>query len=359
MNDVRQEDGKKMKKLWIDLENSPHVPFFYPIIKEMELRGYSVVLTARDCYQVCGLLDLYGLSSHVIGRHHGKNKLFKIAGTVTRSTRLLRFAMEQKPDLALSHGSRSQLITASMLRIPAIWIADYEYSQKIPFVRPNQFIVPEVMDANRCWMHDTIVKSYPGIKEDVYVPFFKPDPAILKDLGLDSSRLLVTIRPPATEAHYHNPVSEELFCCAVNYLSDQPNLQMIILPRSEKEMNWIRNKWSDLCVSGKVIIPEGVVNGLNLIWHSDFVISGGGTMNREAAALGVPVYSIFRGSIGAVDRYLEKTGRLVLLETPDDVKRKVCVAKRQIGDGGISTNHAVLKTIVNEIVLAMDSRNDS
>jgi hypothetical protein len=344
-----------MKKLWIDLENSPHVPFFHPIIKEMERRGYSVVLTARDCYQVCGLLNLYGLSSHVIGSHHGKNKIFKIAGVMSRSARLVRFALKQKPDLALSHGSRSQLITASMMRIPAIWIADYEHSQKIPFIRPNRFIIPEVMDVHKCWMHDTKVNSYPGIKEDVYVPFFKPDHNILNDLGIDTSCLIVTIRPPATDAHYHNPASDELFAQAIRYLSDQTGVQMVILPRTDGNARRIQQDWSRLIETRRIVIPPNVVNGLNLIWHSDLVISGGGTMNREAAALGVPVYSIFRGKIGAVDRYLADTGRLLLLETGEDVRTKVKLIKRERSkDSGLNEPKA-LSVIIKHVTAEMES----
>jgi hypothetical protein len=150
-------------------------------------------------------------------------------------------------------------------------------------------------------------------------------------------------------------MSEELFFYAVEYLSDRPDVQMVILPRSEKQIPWIRDKWSDLCQSRKIIIPEGVVNGLNLIWHSDLVISGGGTMNREAAALGVPVYSIFKGSIGAVDRYLEKTGRLVLLSTPSDMREKVRLEKRPIGEREISNGHEALRVIVCEIVRAAEA----
>jgi uncharacterized protein len=322
--------NEKMKKVWIDLENSPHVPFFYPIIEKLKDRNVEVVLTAKDCYQVCGLLDMYGMRGHVTGRHYGKNKLVKIAGTVMRSASLLRFAAAQKPDLALSHGSRSQLIAASMSRIPAIWIADYEYSQKIPFIRPVQFIVPEVMDASRCWMHDSKVTSYPGIKEDVYVPFFRPDRGILDELEIDASKIIVTIRPPASEAHYHNHESDELFVSVIRYLSGKQGVQMVILPRTKNNEEWIRHAWRELIETRKVIIPKKVINGLNLIWYSDLVISGGGTMNREAAALHVPVYSIFKGKIGAVDRYLTENNRLVLIETVGEIAGKVKLQKRAI-----------------------------
>lgn len=317
-----------MKKVWIDLENSPHVPFFYPIIEKLKSRSIKVVLTAKDCYQVCGLLNMYGMSSHIAGSHYGKNKILKIAGTFMRSASLLRFAAQQNPDLALSHGSRSQLITASILRIPAIWIADYEYSQKIPFIRPKEFIIPEVMNADKCWMHDSTVKSYPGIKEDVYVPFFKPDSRILRELCIDHSHVIVTIRPPASEAHYHNPESDELFVRVIQHLSGKPQVQMIILPRTDSNAKWIQHEWSELIDRRKIIIPPKVVNGLNLIWYSDLVISGGGTMNREAAALHVPVYSIFKGKIGAVDRYLSENGRLILIESVEEISSKIALQKR-------------------------------
>jgi uncharacterized protein len=105
---------------------------------------------------------------------------------------------------------------------------------------------------------------------------------------------------------------------------------MVMLPRNEKtQRQMIRDKWPQWCEQGKIIMPDKVLNGLDLIWHSDLVISGGGTMNREAAAMGVPVYSIFRGKLGAVDRYLSQTGRLSLIESRADVSAKIKVEKRQ------------------------------
>jgi predicted glycosyltransferase len=172
----------------------------------------------------------------------------------------------------------------------------------------------------------------------------------MEELGLNDSELIVTVRPPATEAHYHNPESELLFEATINYLVQQDNTCIIILPRNEKKQTaWVKNNWSEWCNNGKIVFPEHVVWGLNLIWHSDLVISGGGTMNREAAALGVPVYSIFRGKIGAVDRYLSENGRLTLLETVDDVQKKILLKKRIRSEKLDNVSHNALDAVLNLI----------
>jgi predicted glycosyltransferase len=187
------------------------------------------------------------------------------------------------------------------------------------------------------------------------VPSFEPDPSILSDLQIDSANIVMTVRPPATEAHYHNPDSEQLFTEVLRYFGAMDGVVIVLLPRSSEQAEGIRRKWSELLTTRKMIIPDHVVDGLNLMWHSDLVISGGGTMNREAAALGIPVYSIFRGSIGAVDHYLEKKGRLILLEKPQDVREKIQLVKRRQDERGISNNRAVLQVFVDEVIRLADS----
>jgi uncharacterized protein len=122
------------------------------------------------------------------------------------------------------------------------------------------------------------------------------------------------------------------------------------LPRNLHQADSIRNSWPQLLAARTMIIPDRVVDGLNLIWHSDLVISGGGTMNREAAALGVPVYSVFRGPIGEVDHYLAETGRLVLLESAADVRTRVVLCRRDKAREAERATKQTLKTIVDHIV---------
>lgn len=343
------------KKIWIDLDNSPHVPFFVPIMGELERRGYSVCLTARDCFQVCGLADLFHLSYRRVGRHYGKNKIMKVLGTAYRSLQLLPTAFREKPDLVISHGSRSQLLAATIARIPSLIIADYEFAKPLPGLAPTWVMVPELIPDSSVQFVGSRILKYPGIKEDVYVPDFKPDPSITAHLGLDDDSIVVTVRPPANEAHYHNPESERLFDAAIDVLSHTDKTQVVLLPRNDKQAVSVRNSWPHLFSRGKIMIPIHAVDGLNLIWYSDVVISGGGTMNREAAAMGVPVYSIFRATIGAVDRYLANSGRLVLLESVEDVHTKLILKPRSRPAHPEMGTRDALRSIVNHIVAIMES----
>jgi predicted glycosyltransferase len=341
----------KKKTIWIDLDNSPHVPFFKPIIKELSEKGYSVVLTARDCAQTCSLADRHGFRYERIGRHFGKNLLFKIFGLLIRSLQLMPFALKEKPALALAHCSRSQVVTAAILGIPSVMIYDYEFSK---FIKPTWAIFPDIVPNETIKLNSSRIFKYPGIKENVYVPDFIPDSKILEELGLDEKKLVITIRPPATKAHYHNTHGEILFNAVIEHLSQKDDIQMILLPRyRDQEIN-IKMKWPELISKGRIIIPEHVVDGLNLIWHSDLVISGGGTMNREAAALGVPVYSIFRGGIGAVDGFLVKNGKLILLQSVDDVRKKISLVKKSslpniVGLNSKKTIDSIVNTVVSLI----------
>ncbi len=317
-------------KIWIDLDNTPHVPFFKPIIRDLEHRGFVTVLTARDAFQVCELADASGLPYTKVGRHYGKNRFLKVWGLGWRSLQLLPFVMRERPALALSHGSRAQILLCNLLRIPTVMVMDYEHAQTPPLVRPRWEIVPEVLlnEDLHCKARRRI-RSYSGIKEDVYAPGFRPDPALSKLLGLETAAIVVTVRPPASEAHYHNPESEAFFTEFMNRVCATPGVLAVLLPRNKNQEAQIRAAHAEWFRDARVIVPRQAVDGLNLLWHSDLVVSGGGTMNREAAALGVPVYSIFRGKIGAVDRQLQNEGRLTLIERVEDVHRKIPLRARR------------------------------
>src|SRR6267378_2575669 len=343
-------------KIWIDLDNTPHVPFFAPIIEELQKCNYSVMVTARDCFQVRELADLLHLNYKLIGRHSGKSKIRKVAGLCFRALQLIPTILRERPDLAISHCSRSQLIASILCRIPSFFLGDYEFATGWIFIYPTWHMRPEVIpDGDLPWSPSRNLK-YPGIKEDVYVPRFVPDPSIRSQLGLQEEDMVVTMRPPASEAHYHNPQSDELFEAAVEFLSKNAELKLVALPRNEKQAMYLRKRWPELFSNGKMRTPEKVVDGLNLIWHSDLVISGGGTMNREAAALGVPVYSIFRGKIGAVDQYLSRAGRLVLLRNAEDLQTKILPVRRERPTRPQDRHSAALSTIVEQMVASMESQ---
>ncbi|MDO8931101.1 MAG: DUF354 domain-containing protein, partial [Rhodocyclaceae bacterium] len=230
------EMNKTKIKIWIDLDNSPHVPFFVPIIRELEKQGHSVCLTARDAFQVYGLADSFGLSYSKIGKHWGANVLLKAIGTIWRSFSLAVLLMKEKPpQLSISHGSRSLIIASGILHIPTILMFDYEHAEKLPFFKPVLGVIPDSIQGSGLDSHyKKGIRRYSGLKEDVYACSFVPDREILNSLGIREDEILVTIRPPATEAHYHNPEAEKLFFATVERLGRLPNLRMVILPRNEK-----------------------------------------------------------------------------------------------------------------------------
>jgi uncharacterized protein len=337
------------KKIWIDLDNSPHVPFFVPIIPELKARGFELFVTARDSYQVVELLKYYKIEARVIGKHYGKIKILKMFGTAWRALALAYIARKEKADVSLAHGSRGLMLASRLLKLETIAIVDYEHTSKMP-VSGLWLIHPEIIRRNEAPVKGVRVLTYPGIKEDVYLPSFHPDPQLRQRLGIAEDELLVTVRPPATEAHYHNPEAEGLLAATLEKFSNMEGARILLLPRNKNQEQELRAAWPKEIAAGKIVIPAHVEDGMNIIWNSDLVVSGGGTMNREAAAMGVPVYSIFRGPIGAVDRFLASKGRLVLLENVEQVRTKIQAVRRD--KTGVSLSHQkspALETILNHI----------
>ncbi len=347
-------------RIWIDLDNTPHVPFFKPIIRELEKRGYKVILTARDAFQVCELATQSGLVYTKVGRHYGKNRVLKILGLIWRTLQLLPLVLKERPIMGLSHGSRSQILLCNLLCIPTVMIMDYEHARTPLLLRPRWEIVPEVLlnESLHCKAKERI-RKYNGIKEDVYAPEFKPDPTLRQQLHLGDNNVIVTVRPPANEAHYHNPESETFFVKFMERVFITPGVKAVLLPRNKNQETDIRTNWPQWFNDSKVVVPKEAVDGLNLLWHSDLVVSGGGTMNREAAALGVPVYSIFRGKSGAVDRHLQSQGKMTLIESIEDVQNKILLIPRKRNGLPASRPREALREIVEQVedIIKLDCRN--
>jgi predicted glycosyltransferase len=179
------------------------------------------------------------------------------------------------------------------------------------------------------------------------VPEFSPDPSIVEKLQLNG--IVVTVRPPASEAHYHNAEADVLFESLMERICNTESVQAVLLPRNSAQKEKIMADHPRWFKDSKVIIPEEVVDGLNLLWHSDLAVSGGGTMNREAAALGVPVYSIFRGQIGAVDRSLQAQGRMVPIERTEDVQSKILLRRRARDPVPYPKSSRALQEVVDHI----------
>lgn len=332
------------KSIWFDLDNSPHVPLFAPVIKHYRDLGIEVVVTARDHAQTRQLLDLHGFEGtyEVIGRHFGKGKLAKIAGTLRRARELSGHVKRKQIAVAVSHGSRSMVLAARWLKIPVLTMYDYEFTETFIFNRfSTRVIVPEripdeVLDS--IGLEPSKRVRYPGIKEELYVRSFEQEQDFRKQLfdryGLTGAEndILVVLRPPATTANYHASASEELFSGLLRFLISAEGVFTVIVPRTSDQANEIETALADLEPPARgYLILRDAVDGLQLAAAADLLISGGGTMNREAALLGVPVYSIFAGRQGALDRQMESEGLITFIRSTKDIS-KIFLERRSVPD---------------------------
>ncbi len=319
--------GGRPLRIWIDLANSPHVLFFRPIIDELKRLGHRVSITARDFAQTHGLLDLYGIEYESIGIHGGRGKGRKLRNIFGRALTLRRWTKKSGSfDLALSHNSYAQIVAARLSGIPAATLMDYEYqpANHLAFRLARRVIVPftfDDRDLRRYGARPKKVRRYNGLKEEVYLAGFEPDPnfsAVLIHLlkagdGYDPQRhLLFLARPPATMSAYHD-FENPLFVELLQELKLRPEVRTILLPRTEEQRIEIQD-----FAGGNVIIPAETLDGRNAVWHADAIISAGGTMCREAAVLGTPAFSIFRGRMGSVDKHLISSGRMSHLQSKED-----------------------------------------
>jgi uncharacterized protein len=295
---------------------SAHVLVFRPLIRLLRERGDDVQITAREYAQTLELLELHGLEASVIGRHGGRSRLGKTRSLAARLRALRRWARPRNFDLALAHGSHELTMTARRLGIPSATTHDYEFAtlqHHLGMRAATKVVVPEAIPPERLarfGVEPPKLLRYPGLKEEYYLADFEPDAGVLERLRVDRSRVLVVLRPPPDVSLYHRQ-SNPLFPQTLDYLGAHPEVQAIVLPRTEEQREFVRTL--DL---PSMIVPDRAVDAQSLIALADVVVSAGGTMNREAAALGVPVYTTYGGQLGGVDEELIRQGRLKPLTDP-------------------------------------------
>jgi predicted glycosyltransferase len=301
-------------RVWIDLTNSPHVLVMRPVIAALEQRGAQVLVTARDFAQTVGLCERFGIAHEVIGRHRGGRLAAKGVGLLSRSAALTRWARGRGIDVALGHGSNDVTVAARLLRIPTATAFDYEWARVQHTVNcrlAQAVVVPEAIPPERLAPYGATaakLQRYEGLKEEYYLADFEPDPAVLAELGLDAAQPVIVVRTPPAVSLYHrfeNPLFAEL-------LEHVRGHQAVVLPRTPEQR-------AELVAAGGFVVPEQAIDAQSLIAYADVVVSAGGTMNREAVALGTPVWTTFEGRLGAVDERLIGDGRMLRLERAQDV----------------------------------------
>jgi predicted glycosyltransferase len=308
-------------RVWVDLTNSPHVLVMRPIIRALEARGAEVLVTARDFAQTLDLCERHGLRCEAIGRHRGGRLAAKSAGLLSRSLALTRWARRRRIDVALGHGSNDVTVAARLLGIPSATAFDYEWAKVQHTVNcrlVRAIVVPEAIPLERLRPYGATpakYRPYPGLKEEYYLSDFEPDPGVLGELGLDTSRPIAVVRTPPAVSLYHR-FENPLFGEVLDRLRGE---QAVVLPRTSEQRAELHG----------FVVPERAIDAQSLVAYADLVISAGGTMNREAVALGTPVWTTFEGRLGAVDERLIAEGRLRRLTRAADVT----LEKRE-GSGG-------------------------
>jgi len=289
---------------------------FRPLIRLLRERGDEVEITARDYAQTLQLLELHGLEATVLGRHGGRSRLGKARSLASRLRALRKWARPRDFDVALAHGSHELTMTARRLGIPSATTHDYEFAtlqHQLGMRAATKVVVPDSIPDERLarfGVRPPKLLRYPGLKEEYYLSDFEPDPVVLERLGVDRDRLLVVLRPPPDVSLYHRH-SNPLFPQTLAYLGELDTVHAVVLPRTNEQREYVR----ELALPS-VIVPDRAVDAQSLIALADVVISAGGTMNREAAALGVPVYTTYGGRLGGVDEELIRQGRLKPLTDP-------------------------------------------
>jgi predicted glycosyltransferase len=308
-------------RVWVDLTNSPHVLVMRPLIEVMRADGHDVEVTARDFAQTLELCERFGIEHTAVGRHRGGRLASKGMGLASRSAALVRWARRRRFDVAMGHGSNDVTVAAWLLRIPSATAFDYEWAtaqHQVNCRLARAVVVPDAIPPQRLERYGAAGKihAYPGLKEEYYLADFEPDDRVLDELGLDRARPLVVVRTPPEVSLYHR-FENPLFARVLDRLRGS---QTVVLPRTAAQRAELEG----------FIVPEHAVDAQSLVAYADLVISAGGTMNREAVALGTPVFTTFEGKLGAVDEALLREGRLRKLEDPGQIE-----LERRSANGGL------------------------
>ena len=312
-------------KIWVDCTAAAHPLVLRPVIERLRERGHEVSITARAYGQTEGLLNRLGLEFESFGSHAGASTFSKGRAVAGRSAALARWARPRRFDLAVAHGSVDLATVGTILRIPQAQMQDYEYAglqRRLAWRAATRVIVPDSIPLDRleaAGAKASKLVRYPGLKEDYYLADFVPEPGVLAELELErrgisarrseDDRVLVVVRPPPETSAYHadNPLYERL----LDRLAADPQAITVLIPRTERQAEAARSRGER-----GPIVPERAIDAQSLIAYADLVVSAGGTMNREAVALGVPVRTIFSGAMGAVDEQLIERGLLSELHDP-------------------------------------------
>jgi len=307
-----------MTRVWIDLTNTAHVVVLRPLVERLEAAGHEVVVTARPLSQTVDLLEDWGHDFTLLGRYGGASRAGKARAAAGRVAQMLRFG--GRFDCALAHGSTDLPVACRVRRIPNTTMFDYEWAtlqHSLNCRLANRVLVPEAIPPERLARYGARgakLVRYPGLKEDYVLHGFTPDGSVLDQLGVERDKLLVVVRTAPSYALYLAGARGDLVPRLLERLVERDDVSTVVLTRNADQAAQIE------ALSDRLVVPRRAVDASSLVAFADALVSAGGSMNREAAALGTPVWTIFEGRMGAVDERLVGECRLRVLREPDDLE---------------------------------------
>jgi len=317
-----------MARIWVDLTNPAHVVVLRPLVELLEADEHEVTLTARPLSHTTELLDDWGHPYTAIGHHGGASRLGKALAAGSRTAQAFAFARGKRFDYGLAHGSTDLPPVARVLGFPDTTMFDYEWARlqhELNCRLATRVLVPDAVPAERIAPYGARppkLVRYPGLKEEYYLADFEPDPSVLDELGLDREPVIAVVRTAPSYALYLGGSENELLPRVLRRLLDE-GAQVVVLARTDEQRHALRE------LDPELVIPGRAVDGRSLAALADLVVSAGGTMIREAAVLGTPVWSIFEGRLGAVDEQLVAEGRVRLLRDPQELVVEQAPAVRE------------------------------
>ena len=303
-------------RIWADMSAPAHVLVLRPIIERLRDQGHEVIVTSRDYTQTQELLALHHMEHTPIGKHGGASRVSKLMRLIQRTSRMRGFGKDKDFDLAIAHGSNDLAIASRLLGIPEANMHDYEFAVAQHHVGcrlARRVIFPDSVPPERLkrfGVGPEKLFQYPGFKEEYYLADFEVDPDALGEVGVDTERVVVIVRPPPDVSLYHRK-SNPLFPQVLARVGTDERVHAVVLPRTEEQRAYVQ----ELALPS-LIVPDHAVEAQSLVALADLVVSAGGTMNREAVALGTPVYTTYGGRLGGVDEALIRSNRLRPLTDP-------------------------------------------
>lgn len=309
-------------RVWVDITVAADVVFFAPIVRRLEASGHTVTVTARRFPSADALLRRYGLGAILLARHKGGGVAARTLGLANRTGQLMASAGQGKYEVAAGTHTTDFVLAGWTLGIPQMTFLagdNLRLATAVSMRLADEVAVPDAIDVDvlsRFRPAPRRFVRYPGFKEEYYLHDVQPDPSVLARLGVDADRVVGVVRPAARRAWVEGadaPSGEAALATLVREVARRRNVTLVLLARDDEQ----RRRF--LAAAPALVVPEGPIRGVDVLAAADFVLGETGVMLREAAALGVPAYTVSPQPSGAVDRSLAAAGRLRMVATADDV----------------------------------------